>query len=192
MMSELADQKLDGSREGLGPTTLETAQMPASASKDSLSKTIEFYESPEDLSRLGPDKFRLHVAHAVLSRGKPLFNMDWKSFDLSPKTLVTWQSDYALNWTTELPSHPSDPITLYGSWQPCQLGEAFDMDPMGQWLRSKATALPGRLMVGLNQYKGPKIFIIIGLKDEYDITPVSQRRPTRGVMTVLSSSPNSH
>ncbi|EMD61584.1 hypothetical protein COCSADRAFT_39287 [Bipolaris sorokiniana ND90Pr] len=134
-------------------------------------KTIEVYESPADLESLRQSKFKLCLAHTFLANNNLVSTLAWKSLSPAPFTPITWQASYALNWTDELPNGISDPITLSGLWQPCKKGEVFDLDPTGLWSRSSKTPVPGKLMVGINRFKGDigtGVFIVIGLKGKDD------------------------
>lgn len=144
-------------------------------------KTIEIYESPADLESLGQGGFKLCLAHTFLAKRDPVSNLTWKSLSLAPTTPITWQASYALNWTEELPSSNSDPISPSGFWQPCKKGEAYDLGTTGLWSQSAETPVPGKLMVGVNRFKGEMskgIFIVIGLKgkEEGKFDPVCETK----------------
>ncbi|KAK0542624.1 hypothetical protein OC846_006511 [Tilletia horrida] len=75
---------------------------------------------------------------------------------------VTWHAKYALQWTQELPAG-GERLSYNGSdWQPCQVGECYDINLHGFWAASPASGQRNHIGMGCNNYKH-SVHIVIGL-----------------------------
>ena len=140
-------------------------------------KKLECRLSQKDIKALTQNEFRFIMARAfVTGNGKVLSNIIWKSISLAPIMEISWQTGYALNWTSSMPGE-SETIDVGGNWQPARPSEVWDLDQYGYWAPSSSPPKQGCLTVGTNKFKGPKdngIHIVIGMpKDDGDFTPVS-------------------
>ena len=130
-------------------------------------RNVDVWESPYDLQKLASNGFHYCIAKSVIdSSGNLTFNMVWKSLNLSPRASISWTTQYALNWTLNVPASNAK-ITLGGIWQPCNPGEVYDIDSVGLWQPSTVAPKPGYLTVGSNGYSyggSSGINIIVGVQ----------------------------
>lgn len=126
------------------------------------------WETKEDIDRLQSSKYNLQVAKSVANPdGKPSFNVIYASHILGPNMSVSWTTQYGLNWTTDIPD-PGAKVTYSGHWQPCSLGQSFDIDDDGFFVENdnNPDARDDSLNIGSNNYGDPDgVNIIIGVQD---------------------------
>lgn len=143
-------------------------------------RTVAIWESPYDLRKLGDNGFDFCIAKSVIdSTGKLTFNMVWQSKALGPIIDVSWTTQYALNWTVDVPTGGAR-VKEGGFWHPCNPGDVFDLDKTGLFHPSTVPAKAGFLKLGNNGYQYPGksgIHVIVGVKNlagKYDAVSLSK------------------
>lgn len=132
-------------------------------------------EGPEDLNILRKSDINLHVAKLISSpAGPPTFNVVYTSTALERLTIVAWNTEYGLNWTTNVPA-PGAEFPCSGNWQPCDLGSSYDLTDEGEWTWSDGNLHADResANIGENGYTSG-VNIIVGVQDPFTLewTPV--------------------
>lgn len=132
-------------------------------------RKLNWYESKDDAINIKKNKWNLQVTKAVASgSAAPTYNLIWKSRALAPKTYISWNVQYALGWTAQVPND-GVAISIEGDWQPCDKGESFDIDDLGYW-KPSPSSVPRKadwLQVGNIDYNYPGVLgihIVIGLR----------------------------
>ncbi|KAL4796121.1 hypothetical protein BDV19DRAFT_388540 [Aspergillus venezuelensis] len=137
------------------------------ASEPTQQRTIEIFEDQYDIGKLALNHWNLHIAKSVATdKTSALFNVIWQSKHLAPRTEISWENIYALNWTTTVPAQGVS-VSLHGSWQPCGLGDAYELLDTGYWGES-GDADAGYMCVSKVKYSYPSssgIHIVIGVKN---------------------------
>lgn len=138
-----------------------------------LDRIVEFWQNEADADQLMRANFELYIAQGVLdSEGQPLTNVIWKIFEQSPRRTVLWEQVYGLNWCRELPRQNGtwydNDLELSGTWQRCQVGQAFALSASGFWTSSPTQGVSKCLQISQNEYKASDkegVYIVIGLYD---------------------------
>ncbi|CAD6888982.1 unnamed protein product [Tilletia controversa] len=125
-----------------------------------LSRTLTVKENEPQISALGDHDLVLGQ-QVESSNGHVHVNVIWKVRSLAPQMSVIWQAKYALQWTQELPGNGEQILYNGADWQPCEPGEAFELNSHGFWV-SSSRATPDYITIGSNNYKHG-VHIIIGL-----------------------------
>ena len=116
---------------------------------------------------LGNNNYNLHIAKSVASAlGAPhSFNVVYSSQNFYPNMSVTWTGMYGLGYLTDIPA-PGAKVTYNGHWQPCTLGESYDIDSNGLWVpnQNDPSAKSDSLNIGNNNYM--PVFVIVGLSSD--------------------------
>ena len=138
-------------------------------------REIEVYESPYDTKRLLDNKWNFQIAKSVTDgNGRLTFNVIWQSRSIAPRTKISWNEVYALNWTATVPAEGVS-VSIMGNWQPCLLGDAYDLLDTGFWSEAPNDGARNYMTVSQVKYKYPGvdgIHIVVGIQnaDEgYDI-----------------------
>lgn len=131
-------------------------------------RKLHWYESKDDATNIKKNKWNLQLTKAVAAgTAAPTYNLIWKSRALAPKTTISWNVQYALSWTAQVPND-GVAISIEGEWQPCNKGESFDVDSDGYWQPSPSS-VPRKadwLKVGNIGYTYPGVLgihIIVGV-----------------------------
>jgi hypothetical protein len=134
-------------------------------------RTIEVWEDRNNAKKLSDNKWNFQIAKSVNNGdGSTSINVVWMSKTGAPRTKITWQDVYALNWTAVVPD-PGISVTVSGEWQSCSPGQSFDLDENGFWVTSPKHGPsfdPKFMNVGevLYKYKGVDgIHIVIGVQN---------------------------
>ncbi|KAJ6023930.1 hypothetical protein N7540_004727 [Penicillium herquei] len=136
-------------------------------------RVIEFWQNESDAVWLARANFELYIAHTVLnSEGHSLTNLIWKKLEQIPRRKIVWEPIYGLNWCRELP-HTSglwsnSDLDLSGTWQRCEVGQAFALSASGFWYASTKESDSKYLQISRNEYKGSAkepVYAVIGLYD---------------------------
>ena len=80
---------------------------------------------------------------------------------------ISWTTIYGLNWTATIPAAGTK-VEHGGLWQPCNLGESFNLNDSGQWVSTTTNPYADKasLNVGSNGYKHPTgVHIMVGVQD---------------------------
>ncbi|EFY97022.1 hypothetical protein X797_007509 [Metarhizium robertsii] len=133
-----------------------------------MTTTLYIQESSADLKWLTHNNYSLQVAKSVSSPGahsKPTFNVVYQSQKLAPSMNVSWTPQYGLNWTTQMPASGAQ-VVYSGNWQPCDLGQSYNLTSDGEWIINNDDPNKDSMSVnvGLNGYPGP-VNIIVGILD---------------------------
>ncbi|OJZ79686.1 hypothetical protein ASPFODRAFT_54811 [Aspergillus luchuensis CBS 106.47] len=129
-------------------------------------KTLVVQEYKNDRDRLSPNHYNLQVAKSVASsNGDPQFNVVYSSQILGPNMTISWTPKYGLNWTQNIPNQ-SAKVTYSGEWQDCALGDTYDLDSTGSWVKINGykDADPEALNISKNGY-GLDVNVIVGIYD---------------------------
>ncbi|KAJ5755462.1 hypothetical protein N7533_005005 [Penicillium manginii] len=138
-----------------------------------LDRIIEFWQNESDADWLIRANFELYIAHTVLnSEGQALTNLIWKNFEQSPRRMIAWEPIYGLNWCRGLP-HKSglwsnSDLDLSGTWQRCEVGQAFVLSASGFWAASTKDSDSKDLQITRNEYKASAkeaVYAVVGLYD---------------------------
>ncbi|KAM3436722.1 hypothetical protein NHJ13734_004964 [Beauveria thailandica] len=132
-----------------------------------MAPTIVVQEGTEDLDFLSQNHYNLQVAKGVSAPGgEPKFNVVYDSEILGPNMTVEWTPKYGINWTTKIPN-PGVHVTYTGRWQPCDLGDSYDLTDTGGWIINNND--PHRdessVNVGKNGY-ATAVHVIVGILNE--------------------------
>jgi len=129
-------------------------------------RTLNWYESEDDATSIKANGWNFQVAKCVASAtAGPTYNVVWQSQSLAPDTTITWDVKYALGWTAAVPSNGVQ-VAIKGKWQPCDKGDAYDIDDNGYWQPSSTAGTAGWLTVGTINYSYPKVLgihIVVGV-----------------------------
>lgn len=123
-------------------------------------------ENHEDFDLLYSNNYILQLAKSVLGSGAhPTFNIIFKSIPLAPNMNISWRTQYALNWTTTIPSQGNQ-LTVMGPWQPCDLGQSFDLGIDGSWTSNQGNPHvdPKSLNIGRNGFS-TAVNVVIGVQN---------------------------
>ncbi|KAM7192655.1 hypothetical protein V8F33_008266, partial [Rhypophila sp. PSN 637] len=130
-------------------------------------RTLTWYESKIDNDAIKANNWKFQIAKLVATSPNvpPTYNIVWQSKATAPATTLSWKVQYALGWTADA---PSDGVTvrITGNWQPCNLGESYDIDTDGYWASSPTAGEQGWLNVGKIYYSYPGvqgIHIVVGV-----------------------------
>ncbi|KAM7218663.1 hypothetical protein V8F06_005982, partial [Rhypophila decipiens] len=130
-------------------------------------RTLTWYESKIDNDAIKANNWKFQIAKLVATSPNvpPTYNIVWQSKATAPATTLSWKVQYALGWTADA---PSDGVTvrITGNWQPCNLGESYDIDTDGYWTSSPNAGEQGWLNVGKIYYSYPGvqgIHIVVGV-----------------------------
>ena len=131
----------------------------------STTRTVVVWESAVDLTALARNAFNFNIAKSVTnSDGVKSFNLVWQSNSLSPITTISWDVQYALNWTVQLPTTDIS-VTVGGFWKDCNPGEVFDIDANGLFVESEAESKPNFMKIGKHDCaRSSGIHIVVGVK----------------------------
>ncbi|KAH0592959.1 hypothetical protein MHUMG1_09205 [Metarhizium humberi] len=131
-----------------------------------MTTTLVIQESSADLKWLTQNDYSLQVAKSVSYPGaQPKFNVVYQSKSLSPTMTVSWTPQYGLNWTTQMPANGAQ-VVYSGNWQPCDLGQSYNLTSDGEWVINNNDPHKDAMSVnvGLNGYPGP-VNIMVGILD---------------------------
>jgi hypothetical protein len=133
--------------------------------------TAHIQEFKKDREQLEANGYRLQLAKAVSTDGAlPTSNVVYASRILAPDMSITWEENYGFNWVQDM-SKPGAKVTYSGEWVAVKLGETFNLDKTGGWVKQNGTASdPNALNIGSNDYKIP-VHIIVGVKTADKVTP---------------------
>ncbi|KFG85441.1 hypothetical protein MANI_114830 [Metarhizium anisopliae] len=99
-----------------------------------MTTTLVIQESSADLKWLTHNHYSLQVAKSVSYPGdQPQFNVVYRSHKLAPHMTVSWTPQYGLNWTTQMPARGAQVVNS-GNWQPCDLGQSYNLTSDGEWI----------------------------------------------------------
>lgn len=150
-------------------------------------RKLNWSVSEEDARRIGANRWNFQIAKCVASGDSgPTYNIVWQSLGLAPNADVAWKAQYALGWSART---VADGVraSVTGRWQPCGLGQAFDLDNNGYWMPSSTAGSPGYLTVGKINYAYPGIqgiHIVVGVLNEatnrYDIVWIDKNAKPPG------------
>lgn len=99
-----------------------------------MTTTLVIQESSADLKWLTHNHYSLQVAKSVSYPGdQPQFNVVYRSHKLAPHMTVSWTPQYGLNWTTQMPARGAQVVNS-GNWQPCDLGQSYNLTSDGEWV----------------------------------------------------------
>lgn len=131
----------------------------------STTRTVVVWENAVDLTALARNLFNFNIAKSVIdSEGKKSFNLVWHSNSLSPITSISWDVQYAFNWTAQLPTAAIS-VTTGGFWKDCRPGQVFDIDENGLFVNSQAEGKTNFMKIGTNNCaRGAGIHVVIGIK----------------------------
>jgi len=134
-------------------------------------RKLNWFESQLDAVNIGNNQWNLQVAKAVASgTGTPTYNLVWQSRAQAPITSLSWKVEYALGWTASVPGQGVQ-VSIMGNWQPCNKGEAYEINSIGYWDRSTEPADPndaGWLKVSKINYRYPGVLgvhIVVGIRN---------------------------
>ncbi|KAK0544177.1 hypothetical protein OC845_005735 [Tilletia horrida] len=132
-------------------------------------RTIHIYEAQHDLHFLAGYGYNACLARPVLGPSGVKTNTIWRSLSLSPVMDVSWKGQYALNWSASVPQ-PGGAIEQQGKWQPCSLGDSYDINEVGLWEKSATGGDPAFLNVGNVKYRypgRPGIHMVVGVLNDF-------------------------
>jgi len=136
-------------------------------SSPSPTRTLTLWESQYNAARLFRDHWNFQIAKSVATgSGKLEYNVIWQSKGIAPNTDISWTTNYALNWTADVPAKGMT-VRLSGSWQPCAPGQVYDLDVEGFWAKSSVSPDPNFLNVG-KVNRNPDldgIHIVVGIQN---------------------------
>jgi hypothetical protein len=134
-------------------------------------RNLQVYESDVNVKTLNKSKWNFQIAKCIATaQGQPSqFNVIWTSQSVTPNTLIQWKDTYGMNWCVDLPN-PGASVIVGGDWQPCSIGEGYDIDPNGFWIKSTSTSLDSHFMnVGNVGYQYPGtvgLHIVVGIQND--------------------------
>ncbi|KAF1824626.1 uncharacterized protein K489DRAFT_316049, partial [Dissoconium aciculare CBS 342.82] len=133
--------------------------------------TAHIQEFKKDREQLEANGYRLQLAKAVSTDGAlPTSNVVYASRILAPDMSITWEENYGFNWVQDM-SKPGAKVTYSGEWVAVKLGETFNLDKTGGWVKQNGAASDANaLNIGSNDYKIP-VHIIVGVKTADKVTP---------------------
>jgi hypothetical protein len=129
-------------------------------------RTVEIWESEYDSRELAKDSYNFHIAKSVIKDGKLIFNTVWQSVALQPDATVSWNVQYAFNWTKTLPTDGAT-VVIGGKWQPCNKRQSVDIDNMG-YFTDPVARTDGFMSIGNNGYSpqgGGGLHIVVGVQN---------------------------
>lgn len=132
-----------------------------------MSTTIVIEEGTEDRKFLHENHYSVQVSKGVSSPGGEVkFNVVYHSKKLSPSMTISWVPKYGLNWTSDMPNKGSK-VTYTGRWQPCELGQSYNLTDTGGWEINNADPNkdPLAVNVGKNGYS-ESVNIVVGILNE--------------------------
>ncbi|KZF24893.1 hypothetical protein L228DRAFT_243634 [Xylona heveae TC161] len=128
-------------------------------------RTITCIEPETEAAKILANKWYWTVAKTVATEGSPdgESNIIWRAQGFAPEMDVTWKTQYALNWTTNLQTGAE--VKLGGLWVAANKGEVWNVNNLGYLEKESDAGLPGWLNIGNVDYDygGVGIHIVVGL-----------------------------
>ncbi|KAI1427201.1 hypothetical protein F5Y12DRAFT_205091 [Xylaria sp. FL1777] len=134
-------------------------------------RTIYLTEDSENLALLEANNMTFQLANSVIdSTGSVSWNVVWQSSLRCLVTEISWKPVYALSWCMNIPGD-GFAVTARGPWQPCELGESYDITSLGFFIPSEDTthSKPDFLNIGRNGFNSQgqgQIHIIVATQSQ--------------------------